>query len=178
MAVSPPRGSGKGDAEQKARARARRNRMVAILRRIATFSALGDAALAQLVAQSRRVNLSAGDTLFRAGDAAECGYVLMSGRMELSDTRRDGLRHGVLEVAAEALIGEIALIAPTPRPATAVALEPCTLLCIPRARFLAVLEGEPAATAALRQAIAQRLEVTLKALDGVRAELEQAPTGA
>lgn len=146
---------------------------VALLRAISTFSVLDDTVLAHLVAAGQRVALAEGATLFHAGETADCGYVLLSGRMELSDIRRDGVRRAVMAVEPGALIGEIALVAPTPRPATAVAVEPCELLRIARADFILMLERHPRAAAKLRRAIAKRLEQTMRALDGVRAELER-----
>lgn len=145
----------------------------ALLRRVATFGALGDGALARLAAGAEGLRLAKGEALFQAGESADCGYVLVSGRLALSDTRRDGARRAVQEVEPVALIGEIALIVPTPRPATAIALAPSGLLRIARADVLAELRADPRAAAKLRRAIAMRLEQMMKALDGVRAELER-----
>lgn len=147
---------------------------VALLRAIPTFAALDDGVLAHLAQAAQRVVLTTGETLFQAGDVADGGYVLLAGRMELSDMRRDGVRRAVMPVEPGALIGEIALIAPTPRPATAVALEPCELLNIARGDFISVLEQHPQAAVKLRRTIAKRLEQTMRALDGVRSELEHA----
>ncbi|MFG1434779.1 Crp/Fnr family transcriptional regulator [Xanthobacter sediminis] len=146
---------------------------LAPLRALAIFAAFDEAALAPLAARAGRMVLDAGETLFEAGAAADCGYVLLSGRIALSDTRRDGAPHGAMEVGPGALIGEIALIAPTPRPATAVALEACALLRLDRADVLPLLAANPRAAAKLRRAFAIRLEQLMKALDGVRLELER-----
>lgn len=146
---------------------------VALLRRIPTFAALDDTALARLAAGAERLWRADGEVLFEASETADCGYVLVSGRIALFAPRREGMRHAVLEVEPGALIGEIALIVPTPRPATAVALAPCALLRLPRAHVLPLLETDPRAAAKLRRAIAMRLEQMMKALDGVRAGLER-----
>lgn len=147
--------------------------LLAPLRALATFAAFDEAALARLAARAVRLTLDEGETLFEAGAVADCGYVLLSGRISLSDSRRDGVRHGAMEAGPGALIGEIALIAPTPRPATAVALEACALLRIDRAEMLPLLAANPRAAAKLRRAFAIRLEQLMKALDGVRLELER-----
>ncbi|MFG1477537.1 Crp/Fnr family transcriptional regulator [Xanthobacter sp. V4C-4] len=147
--------------------------VLAVLRALPTFAGLDERALSALAEAGQRQSLAAGETLFEAGAAAECGYVLLSGRLELSETRRDGVRRAALEVEPGALVGEIALITATPRPATAVALIPAQVLRIARADFLAVLERDPKAATKLRRAIARRLEQMVKALEGVRGELEK-----
>ena len=54
------------------------------------------------------------------------------------------------------LLGELALIAETKRPATAIAVEPSTVIRISRSLFLKMLEGYPEAANILRDQIAAR----------------------
>jgi len=145
---------------------------IALLRGIATFDVLDDEALRFLATHAEARSLAAGEALFRAGEAADCGYVLVSGCITLADVRPDGVTRAELKVEPVALIGETALITPGPRPALAVAAEPCALLRISRTTFLMALERAPQAAAKLRRNLARRLERTLKALDKVRGDLE------
>ena len=61
-----------------------------------------------------------------------------------------------LVVGRGALIGELALITETTRPATATAVEPSTVLRIPRGLFLKMLDGFPNAAEKLRDILATR----------------------
>lgn len=145
---------------------------IALLREIATFDVLDAEALRILAISAEEKTLAAQDVLFRAGETADCGYILASGRLALVDPQRPEGRQVVQEIHAVALVGETALIAAGPRPATAVAMEPSVVLRLSRAAFLKVLEANPASAAKLRRAFAKRLERMMKALDSVRVELE------
>jgi CRP-like cAMP-binding protein len=69
------------------------------------------------------------------------------------------------------LIGELALLAETTRTLTATALEPSTVIRIPRQLFLKMLEGYPDAARRLRDAIAARVNETARELSKVRTGL-------
>jgi CRP-like cAMP-binding protein len=99
--------------------------------------------------------LRAGDILFRRGDIADGGYIVLSGRIAL-DARDDGApAQDVVE--AGALIGEIALFSQIERPATAVARESATVMKLPRTVMLRVLGEFPEGAAAVHRAIAARV---------------------
>lgn len=147
-------------------------RDIALLRSVATFDMLGDGAVRLLAGKAEEVRLGAGDVLFRMNETADCAYVVVSGRIRLLDERNAEAPRLLKEVGAGALIGETALIIPTPRPAAAVAAEDTVVLRLPRQTFVTVLEHYPEVTAKFRRAIARRLESTLRALDGVRVKLE------
>ncbi|MEP9354491.1 cyclic nucleotide-binding domain-containing protein [Xanthobacter sp. KR7-65] len=148
------------------------DRHIALLRGVATFDMLSEPALELVAESAQEMRLAAGEVLFRTNDIADCAYVVVSGRIRLLDERKPDAPRLVKEVRAGALIGETALIIPTPRPAGAVAGETTVLLRLPRAAFVTVLERHPEVTAKFRRAIARRLEGTLRALDTVRVKLE------
>jgi CRP-like cAMP-binding protein len=106
--------------------------------------------------------------LFNAGDAAECGYVVQEGSFVLkSDSKSLG------EVIAEpgTLLGELALVAQTKRPATATARESSTVIRISRSLFLKMLEGYPEAAEILRDQILARTRQSIAEVADVRAML-------
>lgn len=145
---------------------------IALLRGVATFDTLEGDALRQIAAAAKARSIAAGETLFRRGETADCAFVVSSGLVRLVDDRRADAPRVLKEVGPGTLIGETALIVPTPRPVTAIAAAQTELLVIERTGFLPVLEGHPALTAKLRRAFAKRLEDTLRALDTVRIKLE------
>ena len=147
-------------------------RDIALLRTVATFDMLNSEALRLLAADARTDTLAKGETLFRMGEIADCAFVVSSGHVRLLDDHKADAPRTLKDVGPGTLIGETALIVPTPRPVTAVAVDEVQLLRIPRASFVAMLERFPDATAKMRRAIAKRLEDTIRALDTVRLKLE------
>lgn len=149
------------------------DRDIALLRGVATFDLLSDGAVRLLAQSAEEMRLAEGDVLFRANETSDGAYVVVSGRLRMLDERIPGAPRLLKQVTAGALIGETALIIPTPRPATAVAGEETVVIRLPREAFTKVLERYPEVTTKFRRAIARRLEGTLRALDGVRVKLEE-----
>jgi CRP-like cAMP-binding protein len=127
---------------------------IAFFERVPTLGLLGRDALRILAigAESRYVH--GGEVLFQVGDEADAGFVIQEGSFSLATGRaEDG---EPLVVGRGTLIGELALITETKRPATATALEPSTVLRIPRGLFLKMLDGYPSAAEKLRDILATR----------------------
>ncbi|WP_084540045.1 cyclic nucleotide-binding domain-containing protein [Azorhizobium doebereinerae] len=144
---------------------------VVLLQGVPTFKVLAPEALRILAISAEQQRLRPGEVLFQAGDAADCGYVVAAGRLEVF-SGSPGKRRGTLEALPGALIGETALLLDRPRPATAAAVEASTVMRIPRTTFLRVLESFPEAAVEMRQAFAQRVDALMRALDTVRDRLE------
>ena len=82
--------------------------------------------------------LRAGDMLFRRGDSSDGGFAVLSGAIGLAVSfGRETL------VRAPALIGELALVTETTRPATAIAREPTSVLKVPRTLYRRILAEYP-----------------------------------
>ena len=143
---------------------------IAFLERVPTLRLLGRTALRILAigAESRYVH--DGETLFHAGDNADGGYVVQEGSFEL----RPGTPMASPDVVAGpgTLLGELALLIETARPATAVAREPSTVIRISRSLFLKMLEGYPEAANTLREQIASRTEQSMREMGDIRALLD------
>lgn len=120
---------------------------------IPAFRKLEPEALRLIAFSAETRILRNGDVLFRAGDVAESGFVLLSGSVALQ--ARDGTRATL--VTSPALIGETALLVETKRPATAVANAPSVILKISRTLFRRVLAEFPESAERLRTAAAKRL---------------------
>jgi CRP-like cAMP-binding protein len=140
---------------------------ITFLERVPTLSLLGREALRILAigAESRYVH--DGDVLFREGELADAGYVVQEGAFTLSST---SARWGQppMTVGPGALIGELALLTETVRPATATATEPSSVIRIPRKLFLKMLEGYPDAAQRLREVVALRATQAMADIAGVR----------
>ncbi|MEJ0094912.1 MAG: cyclic nucleotide-binding domain-containing protein [Methylocella sp.] len=128
---------------------------VAKLARNATFAALEPDALRLLAFSAETRILRAGDILFRRDEPSNGGFVVLSGSIALDVSDRGAPAARILRPPA--LIGELALLAQTTRPATAIAREASSVLRISRQLFRRVLTEFPASAAHLRHSLAERL---------------------
>lgn len=99
--------------------------------------------------------IRAGDVLFRKGQPADGGILVVAGQVAL-DERDDG-SPATTVVGPGALIGESALFAEVERPATAVARESGSILKLPRSLMRRVLVEFPEGAAVVHAAIAERV---------------------
>ena len=137
------------------------------LRRIPLLAIFEPGALTALAFSAETRLLRAGDTLFRRGEASDGGYILMTGSVAL-DLHDDG-RPAEKILRPWALIGEIALVAASTRPITAIAREPTTVLKISRGLFHQVLEQHPITAARTRDFFRTRL---LEFAEGMKLDAE------
>jgi CRP-like cAMP-binding protein len=138
-----------------------------LFERVPTLSILGRQALRILAIGAETRYIHGGEVLFNEGDAADGGFVVQEGSFSLS--ARDDRQ---TTVGAFTLLGEIALFTETTRPATATALEPSTVLTIPRPLFLKMLDSFPDAARRLRDILASRLDQSEHDIRSVRAVLD------
>lgn len=130
---------------------------------------LGRSALRVLAIGAESKYVHGGATLFNRGDNADAGYIVQEGsfRLETHDKSDRGL-----VVRSGALISEFALITKTVHNFTATAIEPSTVLRIPRALFVKMLEGHPDAARRLRDHLAKQVNQAARDLAHVRAAFE------
>src|SRR6266403_3350322 len=131
---------------------------IAFLERVPTIGPLGRAALRILAIGAESRHLNEGDVLFSVGEAADGGYAVQAGRFS-RQAAEDGKE---LIVGPRTLLGEVALFAETKRTATATALEPAAVLCIPRPLFIRMLDSFPDAGRKLRETFAGRLDLATR----------------
>ena len=141
---------------------------IAFFERVPTLRLLGRTALRILAIGAETRYIHDGELLFTAGDTSDGGYVIQEGAFDL---RTGGRSDGVV-VGPGTLLGELALLAETKRPATAIAREPSTVIRISRSLFLRMLEGYPEAAIQLREQIASRTEQSMREMRDVRALLD------
>jgi CRP-like cAMP-binding protein len=141
---------------------------IAFFERVPTLSMLGRQALRILAIGAETRYIHGGEVLFNAGDEADGAFVIQEGRFSLapSEDARD------VTVGPFTLLGEVALFTETKRPITATALEPSTVLCIPRPLFIKMLDSFPDAARKLRDIMAGRLNQSTHEIGNVRAVLD------
>ena len=148
-----------------------KKRFMAIEDDIALFArpdieSVGAAALQVLAIGAEQRDYGFGEKLFQQGEPADSGFIVRRGAFRIASD------DGQEAVAGEnVLIGELALVVAMARPATAVALEPSSVLRISRSLFQRVLESHPEAARRLRDDFAARSNAALGAMTRVGATL-------
>jgi len=107
------------------------------------------------------VILTAGETLFHAGDAADCMFILLEGSLKVL------VGDQVVENSGRgAILGEMALVDDSPRGATVVALEPCKLAKVDQRRFQRLIQQNPFFATHVMKELVDRIRSMNKLLAG------------
>lgn len=131
-------------------------RDIDLLKRIPFFEGIAAEPLKLIAFSADGRDLADGQFLFSAGDPAEGGFVVVEGRVDLVDETKTPPK--VLDrLGPGALIGELALIVETKRPATALAVGRARVLTVRRSLFRRMLDEYPEIAVTLRDRIAERL---------------------
>jgi predicted acylesterase/phospholipase RssA/CRP-like cAMP-binding protein len=120
------------------------------------FQALDGAAIHDLLAELQWVFLAGGEMLFRAGDAGDSMYIVLSGRLRISVERSDGTNETIREIARGASVGELALLTGRPRSATVRAIRDTELARFSQAAFANAMQRYPQMVSRLAIQIADR----------------------
>jgi CRP-like cAMP-binding protein len=147
---------------------------ISFFERVPTLNLLGRQALRILAIGAQTLYVHSGETLYRAGDEADGGFVVQEGRFRIASgvSRKDQADSASVVVGPFTLLGEVALVTRSQRPATAIALEPASVLLIPRPLFLKMLDSFPDNARRLRDTIAGRLNQSTREIHDVRAVLD------
>ena len=118
-------------------------------RRIPLLAQLDDEETFEIVRSCRHRALAAGETLFRQGDDGRSLFFIESGRIRI--VLDAAPEQPIAEFGAREAFGELALISPAPRAATAVVLEDAVLYELSESDFdLLKQSGNPAAFKLIR----------------------------
>ena len=133
------------------------------LRDVPLFSGLEPDALAALADASSMSELRNDEVLFSEGELANELTFVVSGSIRLTCQSTDGVDVVVGYVQAGDILGEMAVLDPAPRSASARAAEPASVLHLPAVRFAQFIdEGHPVAKVmlvAIRQMMTHRIRV-------------------
>ena len=127
---------------------------ISFLGQVPTFAQLGFSTLQNVAIGSETKQLVDGEILFRAGETTDAGYVIREGSLRLTTNDPRRFDQGVT-FGPGTLIGELALVTETVCPATAIAMEPTTVIRISRSLFCKVLEGFPESARLMRDRFAE-----------------------
>ncbi|HVZ13266.1 MAG TPA: cyclic nucleotide-binding domain-containing protein [Bauldia sp.] len=143
---------------------------IALIKRVPLFADLPTEQLRLIAFSAVRLELVAGQVLFREGARAQSGYVVSSGRVDLT-VGEPGEDRQPVACDAGTLIGEIALFVETRRPATATAAVASQVIEIDRKLITRMLTEYPQAAVRMRATLSERLSATVFDLGKVRQAL-------
>ena len=138
---------------------------IAFFARVPTLNLLGRDALRILAIGAENRYVHSGEALFRAGETADGAFVVQEGSFSLTAHPAFG---EAIKVGPLTLLVELAMITETKRAMTATALEPSSVLRIPRSLFLKMLESFPESAWRLRDILSRRSERSLADMFMVR----------
>ncbi len=125
------------------------------LEAIPLFRSLGRAELQALRAITQERRFTAGQVIFREGEAGDGVYFVKSGLVEISAGGGEGRVFSRL--GAGEIFGEMSIIEHRPRSATATAAQDTEVYFLPRGEMLVFIERSPAIAFGLLQQISHRL---------------------
>ena len=117
----------------------------------------------------RRVRYTAGETLFRQGEAGESCYVVVRGRFSGRMEFKEAVPANEFEIRPGALVGEMSLMTGLPRTATVAAQEESELLEINREAFRLILGRKEKIPELLSRLVAARAAANAEALAKLKA---------
>jgi len=127
----------------------------------------------RLLSYVTRHDYAPGEHVFHQGDSPDSVYVLVRGRVEVViDLPRTERKLRVQTMSAGAVFGEMAMIAPAPRSANLVAVEPTSCYRLSTSAFARLKAEQPDLAFALIANVAHIFAERLRATNALMAELE------
>lgn len=116
------------------------------------FAAVSSEDLAEIAAIAEEVPIQAGVQIFGSGEPGDSLYLVVEGKVRISHGNRV-----VAELGTREVFGEMALLDPAPRSATAMSTEPTTLLRLDQDAFTDVLTERSEVAVAIVRVLTRRL---------------------
>ncbi|HEV8420453.1 MAG TPA: cyclic nucleotide-binding domain-containing protein [Actinomycetota bacterium] len=132
--------------------------LVKALRSVPDFASLSDHELLDIVGASTNLAWPAGSTIFEKGSPSEALYIVLSGRVRISDVV-NGERIDVATVGPDASFGELSLLLQTTHSKEAVAEEDTELMIVPKEWFQGLLQAKTDLAEHFHRRLAERLPV-------------------
>ncbi len=115
---------------------------ISTLIRVSFFSDFDENQLRLVAFGSEKMTVPSGEVLFRDGDDAHDGIVLLSGSVEIAIPKADGSLHTTL-LGPGSLMGELSLITANKRSGDATVIRDCEILIVHRETVLRTLNEFP-----------------------------------
>jgi CRP-like cAMP-binding protein len=148
------------------------NTEIAFLSKVPLFEGFSEEMLRLLAFGSERRSVSKDRYLFHEGTAADCAFVVMDGRLELTRKDRRGKSIVIGTAIRGDLLGELAIISQTDRRMTAMALEDSDVMRINRPMFKRMMEEYPEVAILLRKRISRNISEMLRGIETLAPNFE------
>ena len=141
--------------------------VVKALKGLALFEGLSEEELGQVAQFAQRESVNAGDAVFSEGDPGDTLYVVLSGVVKITTLITEGVEKTLTEIREGGVFGEMVLLDPEVRSASAVAEQEVDLVALARDDLLQFFDSCPAVgvriLGRLSGTLAQRLRATTDA---------------
>jgi CRP-like cAMP-binding protein len=134
--------------------------MEEILQNSPLFQAIDLSASLELRNSMGNIQFVKGQVIFYEGDTGDSLYVILKGKIKIEARSKDGRKNLLAILGPGDMFGELSLLDPGPRAATAVALTDIHLLSLTNAQFSKWLSKRPEVILVLLQSIVRRLRQT------------------
>ncbi len=101
------------------------------------------------------------------GAPGECAYIIESGSVEVSKTKKSGERISLGTLYEKDIFGELGLIDGLPRTATLTALEDCTVSILTQEAFNSLARRNPQSLIPILKILAKRLRSALNVVESL-----------
>ncbi|WP_404788949.1 mechanosensitive ion channel domain-containing protein [Altericista sp. CCNU0014] len=145
-----------------------------LLKQVSYFKGCSDSQLRVLIEQGYRRFFRHGQIICKEGDAGECFYILLKGRVEVISEK---LGQEIATIEAGGFFGEISLFTGMPRSTTVRAVEDVTLFVVDHRALKILLQDHRELAEKIAEVLAQRQQV-LRELGVLSADLSQNETEA
>ena len=150
------------------------NTDIELLHQVPFFTDFNDDQLRLLAFGAETRVYRAKQVIFRQGDLADSGFVLIEGQARLTISK-DGVDQQSQILSKGSLIGEMALLAETRRGAMAAAIDDVKVIQIRRVLFRRVMDEYPELAAQVHDRLSTRLNNMVQDLEQIRSMLDRAP---
>lgn len=129
-----------------------------LIRDLALFARLDDAALDDVLSEAGSQRYAAGDVVFEQGEIAERFFVLLHGRLRVTQMTSEGQQIVIRMVAPGDLFGIAKVMQRPDYPGTATAVLESVALAWPMSAWSTVVDGHPAFAVNAMQIMGERLQ--------------------
>ncbi len=142
------------------------------LSKVPFFQALEPSRLKLLAFTSDMVNFQHGEIIFKAGDPADCAYVIMEGEVEILSVVDEESVVSVLQL--NQIFGELALLNDEPRSATLRAKGELKVMKISESLFMELIRESPKLALNVLRQLSQKLADSHLQVEELREQLARA----
>lgn len=142
---------------------------IAILKYISIFAGTPDDILEEIAAILQKEIIPTGKTIFQKSDIGSSMYIIYSGRIRIHDGS-----HTLALLGSPEIFGELALLDPEPRSASATAVQDSVVYKMDQEAFYGIMSSRIEITRGILKVLCQRLRSQNKLISNLKGHLSSA----